>query len=116
MIGLSTLTFDLDGHVLLHAGVKTQEPIMTRRVSRTATLDGSSVLSDLGFSDSDGTYFLSFQRITQAQIESLKYLIQNYNRLMLCSKNGAFEGVLSVLDMNELPIKATFLIEKKVSE
>jgi hypothetical protein len=116
MIGISTLTYDLDGHVIIREGVNSQNPVLSRRVTRTATLDGKATLNDLGFSDSDGTFFLSMMHVTQDQIDTLRHMIQNYSKLMLCFKHGAFEGVISSLDTNSLPILATFLIEKKVSE
>ena len=115
MIGLSTLTYDIDGYIVLEENIKTDNPTLTRRVTRTATLDGLSSISDLGFSDSDGTFFLYFSNITNFGIATLEYLIKNYATLRLSSKSGCFEGVLKLVDTNEIPIQATFFIEKRIS-
>jgi len=115
MIGLSTLAYDLDGFLLIRENIKTQNPTLERRVTRTATLDGLSSISDLGYSDSDGTFFLSITNITQTGIDTLEYLVKNYANLRLSAKSGCFEGVLKLVDTNTFPIQATFLINKRVS-
>ena len=57
MIGLSTITFDLDGARIFsgdrNAELKNRKG--DRRISRTATLDGGVLIADLGFSDGDRT-------------------------------------------------------------
>lgn len=116
MIALSTLTYDLNGFIVLQEDINSENPTLSRRVSRTATLNGLSDLTDLGFSDGDGTFFLSFMDIDNTGIAILEYLIKNYSKLRLSSKEGCFEGVLRFVDTNNLPVQATFLIEKKVSE
>jgi hypothetical protein len=116
MIGLSTLTYDLSGYLVLQEDISTDTPLFSRRVTRTAVLNGLGELTDLGFSESDGTFYLSFSNIDAAGIDTLEYLIKNYSKLRLSSKGGCFEGVLSLVDTNNLPVSATFLIERKVSE
>lgn len=57
MIGITVPTYDLNGFAVLDSinndASTTRD--LTRRATRTATLDGAAVLNDLGFSDSDRT-------------------------------------------------------------
>lgn len=50
----------------------------SRRVSRVATLDGSSVITDSGYTDTDRTLVIA-ARLTQSQIDDLEYMVENYS-------------------------------------
>lgn len=115
MIGLDTLTYDLNGSIVFDDGIVSDHPTLSRRVTRTATLDSLSVLSDLGFTDSDGTFDISIAELSANKIATLEHMIKNYSRLRLSSSKGCFIGVLKTLDTNRFPIKGLFLIEQKVS-
>lgn len=61
----------------------------SRRVSRTATLDGGSVVTDSGYTDTDRTLTIQ-TRITEAQETILKYLIQTYALLTVVTDEGCY--------------------------
>ena len=115
MIAISTLTYDIDGHLILHVNPDTDFGKMTRRHTRTATLDGESVITDLGYAWSDMTFNINVSRITNEELDQLKYLIQAYPVLLISTKEGCFEGALDSLDSRIYPISFNFLPLKKVS-
>jgi hypothetical protein len=61
----------------------------TRRVSRTATLDGSSVITDSGYTDTDRTLEIR-ARITAAQESIITYLMETYSLLTVVTDEGCY--------------------------
>jgi len=113
MIAISTPTYDLNGHIVISESPETLYPQLKRRVSRTATLDGKSTLSDMGYSDSDGTYLV---RLDNAALkDDLEALIKTYPLLYLSTKQGCFSGTIKNMNMSKTPMEFTFLIKEKIS-
>ena len=91
MIGISTVTFDIDGFLVLHPrGNNNKIYGLDRRVSRTATLDGSASLVDLGYADADRTFQFEIRDLTIDVIENIRRIVKNYSELVLCTDEGAF--------------------------
>lgn len=61
----------------------------SRRVSRIATLDGGSVITDSGASDTDRILKIK-ATVTQTQADDLEYMIKTYALLNVATKNGVF--------------------------
>ncbi len=114
MIGISTLTFDLNGFVVIRETSASLFPTLVRRVARTATLDGLSSLSDSGYSDSDGIYVIKMS--DRVGVDKLISMIKLHPQVRLCSKEGCFVGVIKSLVIDRDPVEITFLIKEKVSE
>jgi len=113
MIGLSSQLFDLNGHTTLQKIQSSSTPPLTRRTTKTATLDGNNVVSDFGYSPSDGSWVIKTN--DRGSIPVLENLIKNHSKVILSSKQGAFVGVISQLDLITTPIEITFLAESLVS-
>lgn len=113
MMALSTPTYDLRGYIVIHESPDTLYPQLTRRVSRTATLDGKSTISDMGYTDSDGSYVVRFDDTSIK--ENLERLIKTYPLLYLSTKNGCFSGTIKTMDTSKTPMEFTFLIKEKIS-
>lgn len=91
LYGLSTLTYDLDGALLLQADkVGSTENMVSRRVVSNATLDGGSFVSDLGYSPSDRLFDLSIPDLTSDEVENIKRLFRLHSRFTLITREGAF--------------------------
>jgi hypothetical protein len=45
---------------------------MSRRMSRSPTLDGSAVINDGGYSDADRSFTLQFESLTQSNVTALE--------------------------------------------
>lgn len=116
MIGLYTPTYDLQGHIILNEDPSSTVPILSRRLTRTATLDGESTINDLGFSYSDGTYVLRFNDLTTKEIGVLEHMIKLHPLVTLTTKEGAYFGAIKSLSLRVQPVELTFLIKKLVSQ
>jgi 3-keto-L-gulonate-6-phosphate decarboxylase len=71
----------------IHADTKVRE--RSRRVSRIATLDGSSVITDSGYTDTDRTLTIK-AKLTLAQTEMLEYMIENYSLWNVVANDGYY--------------------------
>ena len=69
----------------------------SRRVSRVATLDGGSVVTDSGYSDTDRTLTIEAD-VTEVQKALLEYMIKNYSLWNVVTGSGHF--VCSPKSMN----------------
>lgn len=115
MIGLTTPVFDLDGAILINETHNQSAPTLSRRLSRTATLDGGSEITDLGFSDGDRTFIFETVSLSKNDGEQLEYLLQTYPLLILSHESGCYLGALDNLDLASYPQKMTFLVKEKLS-
>ena len=89
-VGLSSLTFDLDGHVEIDALESSDVDSIERRVTRVKTLDGGVSLRDGGFSHGDRTVVLSWRIHDASHFEAVQYLVQNYAQLRLSMRSGCY--------------------------
>jgi len=60
-----------------------------RRVSRTATLDGDSVITDSGYTDSDRVIEIR-ANVTAAQEATIQYLLETYSLLSVSTPDGCY--------------------------
>jgi len=113
MIAISTPTYNLSGHIVINESPDTLYPQLTRRVTRTATLDGKSSINDMGYSDSDGAYVV---RLNDSSLkDNLESLIKSYPLLYLSTIHGCFSGVIKTMDMSKNTPEFTFLIKERIS-
>jgi hypothetical protein len=87
MIGISTLTIDPSGALLLDEHPDTLINQLERRIQKTATLDGGVDVEDLGFTDADRSTEIVIDS-TPALYEQLRYLITNYATVGISSRMG----------------------------
>ena len=88
MISISTQTAS-EYSVILEEKTDSMVERFTRRVSRSSTLDGGSVYTDSGYSDTDRTITLVAD-VTEEQQSVLKHIIQNYALITVATKDGCF--------------------------
>lgn len=93
MIGLSAITFDPSGAAYLFAHDlalrTTKVSDISRRATRTATIDGGASLYDAGHSDGDRTIRLGINK-SYPHLETVKYLVKNYSQITVTTIDGAF--------------------------
>jgi len=82
----------------------------TRRVSRVATLDGGSVVTDSGFSDTDRTFVISGQ-VTETQRDSLEYMQENYSLWNVVTKGEYHSCSPQKMNVDNGKLTLTLLIE-----
>lgn len=92
-VGLANASFDLLGAWVfdVHPG-KSKLVDLSRRMSKTATLDGNVYLSDFGYSDGDRTLFLLLPEVTEATENALINIIKGFADVTVSMKDGCFSG------------------------
>jgi hypothetical protein len=116
MISISTPTFDLNGSVVIHKSQASNLSNTTRRVSRTATLDGGVAMADMGFSDGDRTLQVVAAEADRDLESKLLYLQTNYPLLVLCCEKGCFLGAIDSLSRRQGALSLSFLVKEKLTE
>lgn len=114
MISFSTPAFDLAGSVILIRTERSDIQNTSRRVSRSATLDGSVSISDLGFTDGDRTFRIKATRISAEIYEAMAYIQQNYPLVMISTERGIFLGAIENLSVSRGVLRATYLVKEKL--
>jgi hypothetical protein len=96
-IGIATLTYDTDGARVLSQDSATElrNNKGSRRVSRTATLDGGAAITDGGYSAADRTYIVKTRDDDGTLATWAERIVKNYTTLMLSTRNGLFYGTPS---------------------
>jgi len=116
MISISAPTFDLDGSLLLRGSARSDLFSQSRRVSRTATLDGGVYLDDMGFTHGDRTLRITVKADSLKTIDALAYLHRTYAQLMVATIEGVFLGAISQISVTNGDIIITYLVKEKLTE
>jgi len=115
MISITTTTFDLNGHLLLHPDASSELKSNRRRVSRTATLDGECSISDQGFSHSDRTLRVSKDNIDESDANRIWYLFRTYSIINISINEGVFKAAIQDINLTEGNLRTKILIKEKIS-
>ena len=116
MISISTPTFDLSGSLIIRDyDPSTDVKSRSRRVSRTATLDGGCVIEDNGLSHSDRTLKIISKGLSALEVENLERLIEFYSELYVSTAEGVFAGVMENLNQKKDEVTVSFLVERKIT-
>jgi hypothetical protein len=75
--------------VVLDEDAESEINRFTRRVSRVSTLDGGSVVTDSGYTDTDRNLRIQAD-VTKSQQGLLEYMLKNYSLWNVSTKNGCF--------------------------
>lgn len=87
---------------------------MSRRTTKTATLDGGVSTYDTGLSHGDREFEIQINNPDILLIDQIKYLMENHTSFIISTREGVFKGFLTSL--NESFNRTSFLIsiEEKV--
>jgi hypothetical protein len=112
VISLAAQTYDLNGAIMLrNVRLDTSGLFnLSRRVNRSATLDGGAYIDDLGYSDGDRAVDVVLADPTEAQADTLEYLIRNYGILTVVLPDGAYEGAISAVAFSGGTLNFTVLL------
>jgi len=87
---------------------------ISRRVSRSATLDGGSIIVDNGYSASDATFTIVIRDIDNSQRLAIMAMIKRHSVLIISVKENIFSGVVETLtDKDTMKIK--FLVYQQLN-
>ncbi len=115
MIILYTDTFDLNGYLELNNDIGSTINISTRRASKSKTLDGKSIISDLGFSSADNDLLVRVSNITEENLNKLLDIQKFYPILNVSTKNGVFKCAIKTIRYDSLPIQIEILLKEKIN-
>lgn len=93
LVAFEAAVFDPLGAIVIEARPDSQLDTSTRRVTRTATLDGNSAIVDMGYSPADATLKIS-ANLTQQQEATLLRLMRVYPEVIATTDGGCFLGVI----------------------
>ena len=87
---------------------------ISRRVSRSATLDGGSIIVDNGYSASDATFTIVIRDIDNSTRLAIMAMIKRHSILIISIKENIFSGVVETLtDKDTMKIK--FLVYQQLN-
>jgi hypothetical protein len=116
LIAISALTFSTTDHVMFDAAEDSDIENTTRRVGRTATLDGGCLITDGGFSDSDRTFRVtSREPLSDSEVSILRALHQDHTLVNLTVPGGVFKGVMQQFTNIKNTVSLTILCKEKLS-
>lgn len=116
MIGIASATVAPGGALVL-PGAEAKSGLWdrTRRVTRTATLDGGAVLLDQGYSVADRTLSIVVEGASLAQIEALSAMVELYPLVTVATREGVFVAALSQSVYTSGALTVTALVTSKRS-
>ncbi len=114
MIGISTLTVNIAGALVIEELPASRLRELSTRVSRVATLDGSAVITHSGFSHADRTWSIK-AAISEAQEAQLREIHETETLLYFASAEGFFSGVIERLTTDNGELIMSVLIQEKIA-
>lgn len=115
MIGISTITANEEGSIIIQEKPESEIKRFPARVSRSATLDGGAVIVHSGFSHGDRTLRVMAE-LTQADADKITSLHQTETLVNISMPDGFFSGALSSLYIDNGAMDLTILIQEKLSD
>ena len=94
-ITLESTVFDPVGVISLEALPGSDLSASTRRVTRTATLDGQAVIIDNGYTSADSTLAIE-AALTEAEAQQLHHLMQTYPEIIAIFKRSSTKSSVPV--------------------
>lgn len=114
-MSLCSSLFDSSGGHLIDVDVsKSDFSTLSRRVSRTATLDGGALIVDNGYSVSDATFSISVPDLSSVGRLALLATLQRHSLLTLSCKIGCYSGVVERVDEAQ-GFKISFLVKSQLT-
>jgi len=114
-ITFESTVFDPVGVISLEALPGSDLSASTRRVTRTATLDGQAVIIDNGYTSADSTLAIE-ATLTEAEAQRLHHLMQIYPEIIATTPEGCYLGVIeSVRQGRDGSIAISFLIQRTLT-
>jgi len=110
MIAISTTIYSTLPTVIIRDNGKHTFGDVTRRVTRTATLDGASVFDDKGSTITDRQITMDLTEITAAEAETLTSMVASYATLVVNCPAGDYLCRPTALTLKTLTLYITAAI------
>jgi len=112
---LSAITIDPAGYVEIDALPTTSDGETKRRVTRSSTLDGGSVINDGGYTEADRIVMLRWQP-TVAAHDAVTRLMQLYSLINVGTRSGVYQAALDTYTPGTDEATLRLLVLSKLSE
>lgn len=113
-ISLSAPDFDINGQVYIDAFADSQRTV-TRRVTRTATLDGGVAITDGGFSHGDETLNYTWRTVNREHLWLISSLQENYPLVVVSNRDGCFSAAIETLSPGPAESSIVLLVKEKLT-
>lgn len=112
-IAFAPTSYDLQGGVRLSAEQLGASSLRgaSRRISRTATLDGGADVTDTGWSAADQTITVVVPNVSKAVYDRCQAIVQTSATVTLITEDGAFLASPQRLTLARGEMRLTFLIQ-----
>jgi len=114
MIGISTITANANGDIIIHENPESELKKYPARVSRSATLDGGAVITHSGFSHGDRTLRVMAD-LSLEEANKITRIHQTETLVNISLPDGFYSGALSGLYIDNGQVDLTILIKDKLS-
>ena len=114
-VTFESTVFDPVGSIGIDALPGSDLSASTRRVTRTATLDGNAVIIDNGYTAADSTLAIETW-VSESELQRLQHLIQIYPEIMATTPEGCYLGVIdAVRQGGDGKTRVSFLIQRTLA-
>lgn len=116
MIYIGTKLFDLNGHFMFELDrTKSDIKTVSRRITRTPTLDGLSIITDNGYTASDRILSIVLNpNSSRVHQKRLKDMIKLHKEIIICTHEGVFTGSISEYSETDR-FTIVYFIEKQLA-
>ena len=114
MIGISTITANPNGHIIINEKRDSELKRFPARVTRSATLDGGAVIQHSGFSHGDRKLRV-MATLSEDDAAIIEFLHQTKTLLNISVQDGFYSGAFSNLIIDNGEMDLTILIKEKLS-
>lgn len=113
MIGISALTQDASGAIVIHEDKsRTRYRENVARLDRTKTLDGGVVINHGGFADGDRNCQV-VAWLTEAQENTLWNIFETHNFVRYVQKDGVYQAAIQSVRAAQGETKINMMIKEK---
>jgi len=116
MLFITAPEFDLNGLVTVNNVDPRGLADFSRRVSRTATLDGEAEINDFGYSDADRVLSIEWTPSSKDQVENVIRMVKAYGRLIVAFEEGCFIGAPENYSETTESIRLVVLVERRIDQ
>jgi len=116
-VSLCTELFNLLGDVILNASEDSDFVFLSRRLTRTATLDGGAVIVDNGFSAADGTIKIIVEpsQNSIAIYSQVANIIKQYGMVTVSNVDGIFLAAIESVSNQKTTLTINLLIKSQLA-
>lgn len=115
LIAFESYVFDPQGSIVIDANPDSTLDTSTRRITRTATLDGNAVIVDNGYTASDSTLSIN-ANLSEPEENRLLRIMHIYPEVVCSTPNGCFLGVIDDMRKSGGINRITFTIQRQLAD